>query len=126
MLDVHALEHKYYQYLCSVSNPRNFRNSSGIDPLHSFRQWHIHNGFQFFLSFLAIVALGCSYEWLRDLQRRYDRKVAIELLKSGKGKNAVSQSTGAIALQADEDELIPNSKATQELVSHHSTELFIT
>ncbi|KIM26969.1 hypothetical protein M408DRAFT_330333 [Serendipita vermifera MAFF 305830] len=89
-------------------------NTNIIDTCVVFRQWHIHNNFQFILSFLAIVALGCSYEWLRDLQRRYDRKVAIELINSGKGKNAVSQNTGAIVLQADEDELIPLvSKATQ-------------
>jgi len=86
-----------------------------------FRQWHIHNGFQFFLSFLAIMALGVSYEWLRELSRRVDRKIAIELLNSGKGKNAVShhRTTGAIVLDADEeqDELIHNvSKATQRFV----------
>jgi copper transporter 1 len=87
----------------------------------SFRQWHIHNGFQFFLSFLAIMALGVSYEWLRDLSRRVDRKIAVQLLDSGKGKNAVShhRTAGAIVLDADEDQvgLMPNGlKATQRFV----------
>ncbi|PVF99409.1 Ctr-domain-containing protein [Serendipita vermifera] len=63
-------------------------NTNVINTCIVFRQWHIHSNFQFFLSFLAIVALGCSYEWLRDLQRRVDRKIAAQLLNSGKGKNA--------------------------------------
>jgi len=53
------------------------------------------------------------------LSKRVDRKIAIELVNSGKNKNAVShhRTAGAIVLPADEEpgELIGNngSKATQ-------------
>ncbi|KAG8800303.1 hypothetical protein FRC17_006905 [Serendipita sp. 399] len=59
------------------------------------------------------MALGCAYEYLRDLQRRVDQKVAIQLVQSGKGKNVVSrrpQNGGRIALEEEEqDELMLSS-----------------
>lgn len=93
--------------------------------LLSFRQWHIQSNFQFIVSFFAIVSLGVLYEWLRDYQRRVDRRIAARLLASGKGKNAVSQnqpSRGAIALEEDEELSLSNVspfKADQRLV-HNS------
>ncbi|CCA67599.1 related to a putative low-affinity copper transport protein [Serendipita indica DSM 11827] len=82
-------------------------NTNIINTCVVFRQWHIHSYFQFYLSFLAVVALGCSYEWLRDLQRRVDRRIAAQLISSGKGKSAVSHhrtSAPGIALEDDTQE----------------------
>ncbi|KAG9056712.1 hypothetical protein FS842_009804 [Serendipita sp. 407] len=62
-------------------------NTNIINTCIVFRQWHIHSHFQFVLSFLAIMALGCGYEYLRDVQRRVDHKIAVQLVNSGKGKN---------------------------------------
>lgn len=53
--------------------------------MHSIRS---HYGF--FLSFLAIVALGIFYEWLRASARTFDRRVALKFV-DGKGKGRVSR-----------------------------------
>ncbi|KAG8872006.1 hypothetical protein FRC20_009905 [Serendipita sp. 405] len=85
-------------------------NTNIINTCIVFRQWHIHSHLQFVLSFLAIMALGCGYEYLRDVQRRVDHKIAVQLVNSGKGKNVVSGSTsrGRIALVEEDgqDELM--------------------
>ncbi|KZT29137.1 Ctr copper transporter [Neolentinus lepideus HHB14362 ss-1] len=55
-----------------------------------FRQWHIYTKGQFVLSFVAIVALGVLYEWLREFQKTLDRRIALSLAQQGKGKARVS------------------------------------
>ena len=66
----------------------------------------------FAFSFLAIVALGVFYEWLRAFARRVDRSVARSLAAQRRGKVAANANTagGEVSdghspgLEADEDE----------------------
>ncbi|TFK53534.1 copper transporter [Heliocybe sulcata] len=55
-----------------------------------FSQWHIYTKGQFLLSFIAIVALGVLYEWLREFQKTLDRRIALSLAQQGKGKGRLS------------------------------------
>ncbi|KZT10821.1 Ctr copper transporter [Laetiporus sulphureus 93-53] len=57
-----------------------------------FRSWHISSKTAFAFSFLAILALGVLYEWLRVAQRDVDRLIARRLLADGKGKARVPRS----------------------------------
>lgn len=65
------------------------RNTNIINTCVVFRQWHIHSTLQFFLSCLAVVLIGVGYEWLRDVQRRVDKRIAAQMLL--KGKTVVSR-----------------------------------
>lgn len=60
-------------------------NTQIIDTCVVFRQWHIHSNLQFFFSFLAIVALGLLYEYLRVFSRDFDKRIAMKLrIQSGR------------------------------------------
>ncbi|PAV18885.1 Ctr copper transporter [Pyrrhoderma noxium] len=64
-------------------------NTQIIDTCVVFPQWHIRSHYGFFLSFLAIVALGIFYEWLRASARTFDRRVALKFVDGkGKGRNS--------------------------------------
>jgi hypothetical protein len=65
------------------------RNTNIINTCVVFRQWHIHSNIQFFLSCIAVVLIGVGYEWLRDIQKKVDRRIAAQVLL--KGKRAVSR-----------------------------------
>jgi copper transporter 1 len=65
------------------------RNTNIINTCVVFPQWHIHSNVQFFLSCVAVVLIGVGYEWLRDVQKRVDRKIAAQMLL--KGKSVVSR-----------------------------------
>ncbi|THH08086.1 hypothetical protein EW145_g2942 [Phellinidium pouzarii] len=87
-------------------------NTQIIDTCVVFPQWHIRSNLSFALSFLAIVALGVFYEWLRAFARRVDRSVARTIANGsakGKGRGSVSPS-GRRSLSpssvADEDETL--------------------
>ncbi|KZP34496.1 Ctr copper transporter, partial [Athelia psychrophila] len=49
-----------------------------------FPGWHIRSSFAFALSFLAIVALGVLYEYLRVVRAGLDRRVAADLRARGR------------------------------------------
>ncbi|KAI0339889.1 Ctr copper transporter [Trametopsis cervina] len=51
-----------------------------------FESWHISSKQAFFFSCLAVMALGVLYEWLREVQKIADRKIAATLSAQGKGK----------------------------------------
>ncbi|GLB36960.1 putative ctr copper transporter family protein [Lyophyllum shimeji] len=71
-------------------------NTQIIDTCIVFPAWHIRSYGGFALSFLAIVALGIFYEYLREIQKRYDAHVA-RTLGAGKGKGrrtSASPSSG--------------------------------
>ncbi|EPQ57094.1 Ctr copper transporter, partial [Gloeophyllum trabeum ATCC 11539] len=55
-----------------------------------FPEWHIYTKGQFVLSFIAIVALGVLYEWLREFQKTLDRRIALSLAQQSKGKGRSS------------------------------------
>lgn len=60
-------------------------NTQIIDTCVVFSQWHIHSNLQFFFSFLAIVALGMLYEYLRVFSRDFDKRIAVKLrIQSGR------------------------------------------
>jgi len=60
-------------------------NTQIIDTCVVFSQWHIHSHLQFFFSFLAIVALGMLYEYLRVFSRDFDKRIAVKLrVQSGR------------------------------------------
>ncbi|KAG2154381.1 copper transporter [Suillus bovinus] len=54
-------------------------NTQIIDTCIVFSQWHIRSNLQFFFSFLAIVALGMLYEYLRVSSRDFDKHIAVKL-----------------------------------------------
>lgn len=66
-----------------------------------FRSWHITGWFTFVLSFLIIVLLAISYEWLRKLQRALDVQTAQRVTKANppvslsNGEEQDSTLTGA-------------------------------
>lgn len=53
-------------------------NTQIIDTCVVFKQWHIHSNLQFFFSFLAIVALGMFYEYLRVFSKDFDKHIAVK------------------------------------------------
>ncbi|KAG2132630.1 copper transporter [Suillus cothurnatus] len=53
-------------------------NTQIINTCIVFKEWHIRSNFQFFLSFLAIVALGMLYEYLRVFSKDFDKRVAVK------------------------------------------------
>jgi solute carrier family 31 (copper transporter), member 1 len=59
------------------------RNTQVIDTCIVFPQWHIRSNASFVLSFFVIVALGVLYEYLREVQKDVDRKIAASLRGSG-------------------------------------------
>ncbi|KAF8971217.1 copper transporter [Flammula alnicola] len=56
-------------------------NTNIIDTCVVFEGWHIHTRTAFFWSFIAIVALGVLYEYLRVFQRKLDHHIALSLQK---------------------------------------------
>lgn len=54
-------------------------NTQIIDTCIVFKQWHIHSNLQFFFSFLAVVALGMLYEYLRVFSRDFDKRIGVKL-----------------------------------------------
>ncbi|KAG1869798.1 copper transporter [Suillus tomentosus] len=54
-------------------------NTQIIDTCVVFSQWHIRSNLQFFFSFLAIVALGMLYEYLRVFSRDFDKRIGVKL-----------------------------------------------
>ena len=54
-----------------------------------FRSWQITGGFTFIVSFIIIVLLSITYEWLRKLQRAVDIQTAQQVTK----KNATSAAS---------------------------------
>jgi len=58
-------------------------NTQTINTCIVFRQWHISSTFSFVLSFFVIVALGILYEYLREVQKTVDRRIAAGLRGSG-------------------------------------------
>jgi len=54
-----------------------------------FRSWHITGGFTFVISFIIIVLLSITYEWLRKLQRAVDIQTAQQVTK----KNAAAAAS---------------------------------
>jgi len=70
-------------------------NTQIVDTCIVFREWHIstHTGFVF--SFLVIVALGVLYEYLREVQRGFDRRVALGLRGKGKARSVGNAAGGA-------------------------------
>lgn len=68
-------------------------NTDIINTCIVFRQWHIGSNAAFVWSFLAIVALGVFYEYLRGLQKAVDRRIATQLLGT-KGKGRIALSSG--------------------------------
>ncbi|KAJ3505369.1 hypothetical protein NLJ89_g7458 [Agrocybe chaxingu] len=68
-------------------------NTDIIDTCIVFRSWHIHSNAQFVGSFLAIVALGVLYEYLRVFQRKLDYHIAVSVQK-GKGRDSSRDRSG--------------------------------
>jgi copper transporter 1 len=90
-----------------LSPPNPHRNTQIIDTCIVFPSWHVRTHFQFLFSFLAIVALGVLYEWLRAFARNVDRRVARGIVKGAKGKAATTAanataSSGRVSPTANE------------------------
>ncbi|KAI0684738.1 Ctr copper transporter [Cytidiella melzeri] len=70
-----------------------------------FRSWHISSTQAFVFSCFVIVALGILYEWLREVQKVTDRKIAATLSAQGKGKSRVGGLvSGRRSPEADSEE----------------------
>ncbi|KAF9521025.1 hypothetical protein BS47DRAFT_1370217 [Hydnum rufescens UP504] len=57
-------------------------NTQIVDTCIVFRSWHIYSSFTFLLSFITIVLLGITYEYLRKAQRTLDIRVASGLVRN--------------------------------------------
>jgi len=67
-------------------------NTQIINTCIVFRQWHISSTFSFVLSFFVIIALGVLYEYLREVQKTVDRRIAAGLRGSGAERARGSRS----------------------------------
>ncbi|KAF7986965.1 hypothetical protein HWV62_13 [Athelia sp. TMB] len=83
-----------------------------------FPGWHIRSSFAFFLSFLAIVALGVLYEYLRVVRVALDQRVAADLRAAGREVKR-SRSGGRTSPDGDHEEagLISGRRATKAVVT---------
>jgi solute carrier family 31 (copper transporter), member 1 len=54
-------------------------NTQVIDTCIIFPQWHISSNASFVISFFIIVALGILYEYMRQIQKTLDRRIALSL-----------------------------------------------
>lgn len=70
-------------------------NTQVQDTCVVFRSWHITGWFTFVLSFLIIVLLGITYEWLRKLQRALDVQTAQRVTKVNPPVSLSNGSGGA-------------------------------
>jgi solute carrier family 31 (copper transporter), member 1 len=71
------------------------RNTQIIDTCVVFRQWHISSNLSFVVSCFAIILLGIFYEYLREIQKSLDRRIALSLISAkGKGRLRSSASSG--------------------------------
>ncbi|KAF5386009.1 hypothetical protein D9615_002636 [Tricholomella constricta] len=61
-------------------------NTQIIDTCIVFPSWHIRSHRGFVVSCLVIVALSVLYEYLREIQKKYDLHLARALVTSAKGK----------------------------------------
>lgn len=66
-------------------------NTQIIDTCIVFDWWHIRSNAGFALSFFIIVLLGIAYEYLRELQRAVDRRIALAM-KVSRGAAGRSRS----------------------------------
>ncbi|KAJ6594231.1 Ctr copper transporter family-domain-containing protein [Mycena capillaripes] len=65
-------------------------NTQIIDTCIVFPSWHVTSNASFVGSCIAIVALGVFYEYLRAFQKSLDKRIALSLVASGKGKRTAS------------------------------------
>ncbi|KAG2154380.1 copper transporter [Suillus bovinus] len=92
-------------------------NTQIIDTCIVFSQWHIRSNLQFVFSFLAIVALGMFYEYLRVYSRDFDKRVAVKLrIKNGRRSplTASGQSSPARYDDAEDTGLLNASRVTRK------------
>ena len=94
------------------------RNTQIEDTCIVFPGWHIRSSFAFFLSFLAIVALGVLYEYLRVVRVALDQRVAADLRAAGREVKR-SRSGGRTSPDGDHEEagLISGRRATKAAVT---------
>ncbi|KAJ7268687.1 Ctr copper transporter [Mycena haematopus] len=78
-------------------------NTQIIDTCIVFRSWHVTSNAFFFGSCIAIVCLGVFYEYLRAFSKSVDRRIAISLVASGKGKKRSASETRSGRSSPDED-----------------------
>jgi solute carrier family 31 (copper transporter), member 1 len=88
------------------------RNTQIINTCVVFPQWHISSNTSFFISFLIIVALGVAYEYLRELQKSLDIRIATALVAAnGKGRSRTPGSGRSTPdHEAEESALLGQSK----------------
>lgn len=67
-------------------------NTQIIDTCIVFDWWHIRSNAGFAFSFFIIVILGIAYEYLRELQRAVDRRIALTIKVSRGSSNGRSRS----------------------------------
>ncbi|KDQ55832.1 hypothetical protein JAAARDRAFT_37253 [Jaapia argillacea MUCL 33604] len=76
-------------------------NTNIVNTCIVFREWHIYSMTGFVVSFFIILALGVLYEWLRVLQTRLDRRIALGL-KRERAKGPVRAGSGSGRNSPDE------------------------
>ncbi|KAJ7136742.1 Ctr copper transporter [Mycena epipterygia] len=57
-------------------------NTQIVDTCIVFRSWHVHSMTTFIASCIVIMALGVFYEGLRVFQRKFDARIALELVNA--------------------------------------------
>jgi len=68
-----------------------------------FRSWRVSGKGTLILSFLAIVALGVFYEYLKQVSKAYDQRVAKVLASNYKGKTTERGRSRSTSPGAEED-----------------------
>ncbi|KAG1900590.1 copper transporter [Suillus fuscotomentosus] len=78
-------------------------NTQIIDTCVVFSQWHIRSNLQFFFSFLAIVALGMLYEYLRVFSRDFDKRIAVKVRIQNARRTPLTASGRSSSKRHDDD-----------------------
>jgi len=67
-------------------------NTNIINTCIVFREWHIQSTSGFIFSLFVIGLIGVGYEWIRDLQRKLDVRIAARMIQTRRAAGASSSS----------------------------------
>jgi len=104
-MDHSAMSHAVDEVAASMARCKMYMlwNTNIIDTCVVFSSWHISSTTQFVLSCFAILALGVFYEYLRAFQKSLDKRIAVGLVASGKGKSRARSGSRSGRSSPDED-----------------------
>ncbi|KAG9038675.1 hypothetical protein FRB95_000265 [Tulasnella sp. JGI-2019a] len=77
----HTIHHDMAASAATMCKMHMLWNWETVDTCIVFRSWHVSSKSTFVVSFLIVALIGVMYEWLREVQRVYDTRIARSLAK---------------------------------------------